>query len=42
MQSAPGTNEAVVRRLFEDVFNAGDVDANPDLLAPDVLSRNAP
>ena len=42
MGSSSGTHETIVRRLFEDVFNAGDVDANPDLLAPDVLSRNAP
>ena len=42
MGSASGTQETIVRRLFEDVFTAGDVGAIADVLAPDVLSRNAP
>ena len=34
-------NKAVIRRLFAEVFNAGDVDAVAELAAPDVLGHDA-
>ncbi|MFP5369591.1 MAG: ester cyclase [Actinomycetes bacterium] len=34
-------NKAVIRRLFAEVFTAGDVAAVPELVAPDVLGHDA-
>ena len=38
---ATDANKAVIRRLFAEVFNAGDVDAVAALAAPDVLGHDA-
>ena len=35
------SNKAVIRRLFEDVFNQGKVDAIDELVADDVLGHDA-
>jgi steroid delta-isomerase-like uncharacterized protein len=36
---AADDNKAVLRRIYEDVFNRGDVGAADDLLAPDVVDH---
>lgn len=39
--SEQDANKAVVRRLFAEVFNGGDLDAITTLVAPDVLGHDA-
>ena len=34
-------NKAVIRRLFEDVFNRGDVDVIEEIVAEDVIGHDA-
>ncbi len=37
---APEDNKLLIRRLFEDVINTGDVDRADDLVAPDFVEHN--
>src|SRR5262245_36297884 len=40
MTGTPAANKALVRRLFEDGFNAGNLEVVDELVTPDVVTHN--